>query len=431
MCVFAMVMYVHRSCISVPASIIQDKLDLSNDDMALALSVFLWGYAALQIPGGLFGDRWGSRVVLPLLVLVSSVATGLMGLAWGLGLLVAMRFLMGAAQAGTFPCAVLTFGQWFPKGERAFPNGMLSSFMSVGAVIGSALTGLLLAADVSWRAIFVIFSLPGILLAAWFYFWFRDRPREHPGVNAAERSYIEADQPPPAERAKEPVPWLRIFTSPRMALICGQQFFRAAGYIFYLTWFPKFLQMSRAVEVSESGYLTSLPLLGVVIGSALGGVVTDWIFRRTGSMAWSRKGVAIVCLLLCAALMASGYFVADPLVCVLWLSLGSVFAGGCGPAGYTVTIDLGGKHVATVFSMMNMAGNIGAALLPFAVVWFEQVVKDWKNERFLSELGGDALAQVSRAPMHNGWNEVLFVMAGLYVAAALCWALLPSDQKAI
>jgi cyanate permease len=69
----------------------------------------------------------------------------------------------------------------------------------------------------------------------------------------------------------------------------------------------------------------------------------------------------------------------------------------CGPAGYTITIDLGGKHVATVFSLMNMAGNIGAALLPLAVV----------------EL-------VDR----HGWPPVLLFLAGIYLAAALCWIVL-------
>lgn len=432
MCVFAMVAYVHRSCLAVPSSFIEADLEISRADMAVAMSMFLWGYAALQLPGGMFGDRWGSRLVVPILVVLSSAATGFMGLAFGVSqalglvaglvLLISMRFLMGAAQAGLFPCAVLTFAQWFPKSERAFPSGMLASFMSVGAVIGSALTGLLLI-GFHWGEVFVLFSLPGVALAAWFYVWFRDRPAEHPSVNDAELQTIRDNAPEPLPTPPEPTPWRRILTDPRMWLVCGQQFFRAAGYIFYLTWFPRFLQEARGVGVSESGYLTSLPLLGVVLGSASGGLVTDWIYRKTGSVTLSRKGIAIGSLLLCGLFLAVAYFTTDPLVTVFWLVVSSFFAGLCGPSGYTVTIDLGGKHVATVFSLMNMAGNIGASLLPLAVNYFE----DWVKNLKLSQPGyypgfDDWLDHFTLIP--SGWNEVLLFLAALYALAALCWLLL-------
>ena len=120
-----------------------------------------------------------------------------------------MRFVMGVAQAGMFPCAVLTFAQWFPRSQRAFPSGMLASFMSIGAVIGSALTGLLLQ-GFHWGSVFFLFSLPGIALALWFYVWFRDRPGEHPSVNQAELQVIRDNVPEAPKAAPEPTPWGRI-----------------------------------------------------------------------------------------------------------------------------------------------------------------------------------------------------------------------------
>ncbi|MCI0640812.1 MAG: MFS transporter [Gemmataceae bacterium] len=429
MCVFAMVMYIHRNCLAVPAQTIQGQLGISATDMGWAMSMFFWGYAIFQLPGGWIGDRWGSRYVLPVLLIVSSVATGLMSLASGALLLIVARLVMGAAQAGTFPCAVLTFGQWFPKSERAFPNGMLASFMSVGAVLSSALIGLLLDWDLSWQLVFFLFSLPGLFLGLWFFSWFRERPRDHSAVGAEELQYIEAGQAQAAQTPKEPLPWRKILTDPNMGCICGQQFFRAAGYNIFLTWFPTFLQVTRNVDESVSGYLTSLPLIGVVIGSAAGGLVTDWIFRRTGSATLSRKGVALFCLLVCAGLMASAYFVEQAILCVLIVSLGMVFAGACGPSSYTVTIDLGGKHVATVFSLMNMSGNIGAALLPVAVVQFEQWVQNLKlSDPALYPTFEEWLQYGVLIP--DGWNEVLFFLAGLYVAAALFWVFVRLDKKA-
>ena len=82
--------------------------------------------------------------------------------------------------------------------------------------------------------------------------WFRERPQQHSGLNAAERALLG----PAAEHdradagvAPQATPWAAILFSPTMWAICGQQFFRAAGYIFYATWFPTFLREARGVSL--------------------------------------------------------------------------------------------------------------------------------------------------------------------------------------
>jgi fucose permease len=215
-------------------------------------------------------------------------------------------------------------------------------------------------------------------------------------VNVAEVELIHDGASATLQPVQEPTPWGAILSSPVMLLICTQQFFRAAGYNFYLTWFPTYLQKTRGVSVEDSGYLTSLPLAGTVLGSLTAGVVMDWVLRRTGSRTLSRKGMALTSALATSGFLVLAYFIAAPLPAVAVLSLSAFCAGLAGPAAYTVTIDLGGRHIATVFSTMNMGGNIGAVLLPVVV---------------------DLL--VDRA----GWEPVLFFLAGLYVAAATCWGL--------
>jgi nitrate/nitrite transporter NarK len=180
-----------------------------------------------------------------------------------------------------------------------------------------------------------------------------------------------------------------------MWCICGQQFFRAAGYMFFTSWFATYLQESRGVTIGKSGVLTMLPLLAVVVGSLAGGVVSDAVLRRTRSIRLARQAVAGCSLVLCAALTLSAYFFADALAAVLIISAGSFFAAVAGPCGYTITIDMGGEHVPMVNSVMNMCGNLGAMLLPIAVPWL------------LRETGS--------------WNAVLLSFGALYVAAALCW----------
>ena len=403
LCVAAMIAYIHRSCISVPADWIQFDLKLTEQEMGQIMSAFYLGYALLQLPAGWLGDRLGSRLALSLFVLGWSLATGLMGLADRFAVMYALWLICGMLQAGIFPCSVNTIAHWFPPSERGFPSGMLGSFMSIGAGIATALTGLFLV-FLDWPAVFVYLAIPGFLFAGGFFWWFRNNPAEHRWVNRTELDIIQA-----GNELRRPVAadlsWKDLVGNPLLYLVCGQQFFRAACYIFYLTWFPTFLQKSHGVSLSDSGYLTSLPLLSVVIGSAASGLCIDWIWRQTGSRRLSRQGVGLVSVLGAGSFLVLAYF-ADSLASTVGFITASAICAGCaGPAGYTVTIDLAGRRVATVFSIMNMAGNLGAFLLPMVVV----TLVEWTS-----------------------WAEVLPFLAALYAAAAICWSwlfLLDSPAK--
>lgn len=183
--------------------------------------------------------------------------------------------------------------------------------------------------------------------------------------------------------------------------ICGQQFFRAAGYMFFTSWFATYLQESRGVTIATSGVLTMLPLLAVVGGSFIGGGLSDAVLRRTNSRSLARKGIAMVSVGLCAVLTWSASLFTDAVAAVLIISLGSFFAAIAGPCSYTITIDMGGAHVPTVTSVMNMSGNLGAMLFAPAVPWLLQQT--------------------------GSWNAVLVSFGALYVASTICWVFLRTD----
>lgn len=396
LCLFAALAYLHRSCIAVPAQIIKMDLDISDSAMAWVMSAFFWGYTIMQIPAGWLADRWGSRTAVFWFMLLGSLAMVLMGLTEGLFAFIVCRLLMGVAQAGLFPASVNSFTKWFPQGERGFPNGMLGSSMMCGVIFGnSTIRYMLQDFGLTWRQVFWLFGLPGLAMAAWFFWWFRDRPRDHAQVDARELAWIEegTSQAAPA-RNQEGWGFWTPATLVLLFFICGQQFFRGAGNLFYFTWFPTFLQETRGVSFEEVGDLSSIPLLGMMFGSILGGRAMDLIFRMTGSKLLSRQGLAIAGMAVSAAFLVIPYWTKAPLETVLLMTASGFAAGMGGPAAYTAILDLGGKNVATIFSIMNMAGNLGASLAPNLVIW-------WKDRL--------------------GWNEVLFLQAGFFVGALLCW----------
>ena len=411
----ALLAYLCRNCLVVAESSLRAELGLTEDQMGFILGpAFFWAYALAQIPTATIGERFGSRRCMPIFSIASSIATATLGWASGMGLLVASRVAGGIAQGGLFPCAIRTVSLWVPQRNRAMASGILAAAMSIGGALGAGLTGWLLQ-YLPATSIFTLFAVPGIIWAIAFFGWFRERPDQHPRVNAAELSLI--NQPPIDAKSRptaEPLPagkmWGLMLTSPAAWLICGQQFFRAAGYAFFTSWFATYLMESRGVTTAQSGMLTALPLLASVAGAMIGGGISDTILRLTQSLAWARKGVAAACLAICAGLVFAAFFVADPTIAVLVISCGALLAAASGPSSYSITMDMGGGNVATMFSTMNTLGNFGAGLTPWLVPTFKSWVE--RSPELLAASDG------------KSWNAVLLLFAAMYLGGACCWLLL-------
>jgi sugar phosphate permease len=400
-CVAAAIAYIQRYSVNLLAPSIQESVDLDKEAMGAVMGFFFLGYGVMQIPAGWLADRWGSRRALALYALTWSLTTALMAAGWNLKSLVCIWTFAGMAQAGLFPSAMIGIRDWLPSTRRAVASGMLSTFMNVGAVLSPLTAGWLRdGLHYSWREVFLWLSLPGIAWALWYFWWYRDRPTEHRAVNDAERELITEGATPDdlAKRIAAPTPWRRLATSYRMWLIGAQQFFRAAAQVFFGTWFGTFLADSPGLSKGQVALLASAPPGLLIAGSLLGGIISDWLLERTGSRRVSRQALAVVNLSLCAAIFVAAALADDTYVRVGLISAACLFMTIGGVSAYTITLDVGGSHVATVFSTMNMCGSIGAALFPYYA-------------GKLVDATGD-------------WNHVLLSMAAIYVAAATCWALL-------
>ncbi len=417
LCVAAALAYVSRNAIAVAESTVRSDLGLSKQQSGWLMSAFFFSYALCSIPAAQFGQRVGSRRALPFFAAIWSVATAATALVGGLGGFLAARIVQGVAQSGLFPTTTVTIAKWFPLTGRAFATGALGSFMSLGGALCAWLTGVLLevfeprvATGWNWRLTFLLFSVPGIIWAVWFWRWFRDEPDEHRAVNGAELQLIRQDpatnaepvHPPTREgTAALPTPWLALFSSPALWWLCGQQMFRAAGYMFFTSWFATYLQETRGVSIAHSGFLNMLPLIAVVAAGFVGGALSDWLLKRTARRDVARRWMSVASLLACAALIFWALIIDDALAAVLVISAGSFFAALASPCAYAMTIDMGGTQVATVNATMNMMGNFGAWMFPIAAPWL------------LARFGN--------------WDAVLVAFGALYVVAALFWLLLKPE----
>ena len=391
-CAAAAIAYLQRSGISVAAGQIMHSLQLDKSDLSIVMSAWGFGYAALQIPSGWLADRIGAMRILVLLVAAWSMATGAVALADDWQSLLLLWIVMGIAQAGLVPCAAKAIGAAFPEAERGTASGLLGSAMLAGGAIAPSLTAVLLQ-RVSWEAVFACYALPGLVWVGLFIAWSR-RSSADVDRTCAQPPGVGATFP---DKRHRPL-WRRMITDGTIWLLCSQQFLRAAAMIFFATWFPTYLEEARGVTTLEAGLFTTWAGVGAMLGSILGGLVSDYVLRRTGNSYLSRQGIAVLGMLACAALILAAYFAKDTQVAVTLIGLGAFSGAFGGVSGYTVAIKYGGRHVATVLSTMNMCGNIGAGLFPLVAGWLVH--------------------------KYGLWDPVLFLFAGIFVVDAICWAVL-------
>lgn len=396
--------YLTRNAVGVAESTIRQDLGLSIRQSGWFIGAFFWSYAILQVPGGALAHRRGSRFAMVVFAGGCSLAAVFIGLAPGIILLMLAQLLMGAAQAGLFPASCYAISHWTPLARRTLACGALAVGMQIGAIAASMSTGALMDV-IHWRWVFVIFAVPGFVWSLVFYVRFRDHPSRDPKVNAAELAIIQAGKPDTESHvdAVQATPWKAILRSSAMWFLCGQQICRASGYMFFASWFPTFLQETRDVSVQDSGYLQALVFTGTLFGSLIGGLLTDWIWQRTGNLRVSRSGVGTTFLLGCATLILLAWFVESTFLAVLLLSGGALLAAMAGPCALAATIDIGGDHVPQVYGLMNMTGNLAAAACPVLIA----ELFEWTAN----------------------WTIVLLVFSAIYLIGAICWAMVDSREQ--
>src|SRR3954470_10974409 len=114
-----MINYLDRTVLGIAAPALMHDLDIGKVTMGIVFSAFSWSYAALQIPGGIFLDRFGTRLTYFIAVVCWSVFTGMMGVVRSLNALILTRIGVGVFEAPCFPANSRILATWFPQHERA------------------------------------------------------------------------------------------------------------------------------------------------------------------------------------------------------------------------------------------------------------------------------------------------------------------------
>ena len=383
--IMACLLYLDRYVVGIASESIRVNLKMTQSQMSWFLSAFFWSYALCQVPAGWLSDRFGPRRMLTFYILGWSLFTGLLGVATQVSMVLLLRFLCGATQAGAYPVCAGMVRNWFPVSSRGGASAVVAMGGRSGAVLAPILTAwLMLTFAGRWQPVVILYGFAGIVVAFVFALICRDTPHDHPHCNNAERVMIAGsaskDEARLSNKADSQSPATQQFPLKAMLISVSlwgssfTQFFTNIGWLFVVTWFPRYLENVHQVPLKEQALMTAIPTIAGIFGMLCGGWWTDVAVRRFG-LRWGRclpisitRFTAASGYGLCLAL--SMFYEPDPdsrwlpWMIVVGLSIATFSCDIGVPAMWAYSQDVGGKYTASVMGWANMFGNLGAAVAP-------------------------------------------------------------------
>jgi ACS family glucarate transporter-like MFS transporter len=375
--------YADRAVISIAGPDLSDDLGLSPVTMGYIFSAFGWSYVIGQLPGGWVLDRFGSKWVYAASITLWSTFTLLQGtvgfLAGGaaVALLFGLRFMVGLPRRPPSPPML----GWSPPGflrlSAVSPRGL-----QLGAVFSTVLFAPLMAWIVQaygWPNVFWVMGLIGIAAAL---VWLNviHPPRLHPLVKQPELDHmieggalVDMEEKGPSGAKQGPsLGVIKQLLSTRMLVgVYVAQYCITTLTYFFLTWFPVYLVKERGLSILEAGFAAILPALCGFFGGLLGGVISDAILRRSGSLTMARKIPIVTGMLLSTVIIGCNYV--DAPAAVVGLMALAFFGKGIGSLGWAVVADTSPKETPGLNAgLFNTFGNVAGITTPIAIGYIVQ-----------------------------------------------------------
>jgi len=361
--------YLDRTVLGIAALDLSKDLALTPVQMGLVFSAFSWSYAALQIPGGIFLDRFGTRFTYFISIAFWSFFTGVMGLVHSLSALLATRIGVGVFEAPCFPANSRILATWFPQHERARANSVYSVGMNFG--LGFLSVPLFwITQQFGWRGLFFIVGALGIVFSLVWWVLYHN-PADSTTANRAELEYIEAGGGGEYKGQRLDFKWRHIGALMKHRQVIGAsigQFGGNSTLVFFLTWFPTYLVTARGMTFIKAGMMVSLPYIAAAVGVVLGGFVSDNILKKTRSANLARKLPIVSGMLLASTIVLANWVPAQNNMLVIAIMSLAFFGQGMTNLGWTVVSDIAPKKlIGLTGGLFNFTTNLAGIITPIVV----------------------------------------------------------------
>ena len=374
------------------------------------MSAFFLGYVTLQIPAGYLSDRFGGKWVLGLGVLFWSLFTLLTpaSAALGITVLLACRFLMGVAEAVTWPSIYSLYSRWVHPDRRASAVGLMNSGISGGSVIALICTPWLISVW-SWQGAFYLYGLLGIL---WFAVWAplaRSRPADKtdwdtPDAAAAAEAVPAADPSDVSAQTVYPRLTVRGMLRSRAvwAIAIAHICINWSLYL-VLSWFPTFVNRELGADLQLAGFLALAPTIVSLVMAPLAGRLFDRLVARGRDRLTVRRIMQSLAFVgITAAMMAitlTDSLILSVTVITLSNALTAFSIGGFA----TNHLDIAPNQSGLLMGVTNTLAAVSSSASVFVSGWIQD--------------------------LSGGWDAVFLTAAGVSVFGAVIYASLAGVER--
>ena len=370
------VSYLDRINVGFAALQMNAALGFSSVTYSLGAGIFFLSYTLLEIPSNLALARVGARLWIARIMITWGIVSASMMFVHSSTAFYALRFALGAAEAGFFPGIIYCLTRWFPRRERARAIAGFMTAVVVAGIIGGPISGALLSLGAfglaGWQWLFIVEGVPAIVLGVIVLRVLPEQPSDARWLTAAERQALSAALAEEAAAAST-------VHSIRGALFSGRVWLLAAVYFtipvaLYAMgfWMPQIIRKASGGSDFATGWLSAIPYGVAAVGMVVIGRNSD----RTGERRWH---IALSAIGGGAAFALTG-FVHGVVPSIAALSIAMLgLASMLGPFWAFATSFLGGIGAAAGIALVNSVGNIGGFVGPNIIGYVQQTTSGFRG----------------------------------------------------
>jgi MFS transporter, ACS family, glucarate transporter len=400
--------YLQQRALTITAEPMMPALQLSQMQIGWLEQAFVIGYMIFQIPGGVLGQRWGARRMFVgigaasvVCIAVTAYAPELFAGVAVFAVMFAAQFLMGAAQAPTFPVSTGVFETWFPPARWPLVQGLQTMGLGFGGALAPPLIATLMAV-VGWQKALLWTALPAIPLYLLWVWYARNTPGEHSAVSVQELALL-SDATSEQANARVTLREMAAILKDRHVMLLTFAYF-CMNYLFYLlgNWCFLYLVQERHFSWLEGGWLATGPPIAAGLGAGIGGVIASHLYVRLGI----RRGLRLTPLLAMPAaglLMLLAVHAGNPYVAIALLAICYGLVELTEGSFWAAAMTIGRRNTMAVGGVMNTGGSLGGVV------------------------GIPVVAYLSG---HGHWNTAFLIGTGFAVLTAATWLFIDASHVA-
>ena len=360
--------YLDRINVGFASLTMNKDLGLDPAWYGMAAGAFFWGYVLFEVPSNIILEKLGARIWIARIMISWGIVSGATAFATGPYSFMAIRFLLGLAEAGLFPGFVLYFTYWFQDRHRARINSGFTLALPIavasGAPVSTALLGLNgLWGLAGWQVMYIVEAIPTVMIGIAVFFYLTDKPSEARWLHPEERDWLTERMSHERRQieAHHGFDMLRAFYDPKVIMLSLNYIGIVTASLGMLLFLPQIIK-ELGVSNMQVGWITMIPY----ICGAISMVFCGWLSDRLGDRRWSLFTTCVITTL--------GLVIAGLTIGTWWSLIGITIAaigfyGTKGPFWSMPTMFLTGGAAAAGIAWINSLGNLGGFFGPTLVGW--------------------------------------------------------------